>query len=62
MGLARACARRGASLRFGAEVDGVAAVDGGVRINAGGSDEAFDGVVVSAGIRSRRSHRRSGTG
>jgi D-amino-acid dehydrogenase len=53
MGLARACARRGASLRFGTEVDGVAAVDGGVRINAGGGEEAFDGVVVSAGIRSR---------
>ena len=29
MGLARACARRGADLRFGTEVDGVAAVDGG---------------------------------
>jgi D-amino-acid dehydrogenase len=53
MGLARACARRGAALRFGAEVDGVQAVDGGVRVNAGGREEAFDGVVVSAGIRSR---------
>ena len=31
----------------------VAAVDGGVRIAPGGREEAFDGVVVSAGIRSR---------
>lgn len=53
MGLARAAARRGADLRFGAEVEGVAAVDGGVRIVADGREEAFDGVVVSAGIRSR---------
>ena len=53
MGLARACARRGASLRFGTEVDGVEAVDGGVRITTDGREEAFDGVVVSAGIRSR---------
>ena len=53
MGLARACARRGATLRFGTEVDGVEAVDGGVRIATGGREEAFDGVVVSAGIRSR---------
>ncbi len=53
MGLARACARRGATLRFGTEIDGVAAVDGGVRIASGVSEEAFDGVVVSAGIRSR---------
>ena len=34
-------------------MDGVAAVDGGVRVDAGGREEAFDGVVVSAGIRSR---------
>ena len=53
MGLARACARRGASLRFGTEVAGVEAVDGGVRITTDGREEAFDGVVVSAGIRSR---------
>jgi D-amino-acid dehydrogenase len=52
-GLARAAARRGADLRFGTEVDAVAAVDGGVRIVSGGREEAFDGVVVSAGIRSR---------
>ena len=53
MGLARACARRGAVLRFGTEVDAVAAVGGGVRISSGGREEAFGGVVVSAGIRSR---------
>jgi D-amino-acid dehydrogenase len=52
-GLARACARRGASLRFGTEIDGVAAVEGGVRVAASGREEAFDAVVVSAGIRSR---------
>src|SRR5918996_811241 len=34
VGLARACARQGASLRFGTEVDRVAAVGGGVRIEA----------------------------
>jgi D-amino-acid dehydrogenase len=53
MGLAKACARRGATLRFGTEVDAVAAVDGGVRLTVGGRDETFDGVVVSAGVRSR---------
>jgi D-amino-acid dehydrogenase len=53
VGLARACARRGADLRFAAEVDGVAATGGKVRINAAGREEVFDGVVVSAGIRSR---------
>ena len=53
MGLARACARRGATLRFGADVNAVAAVDGGVRITAAGREEGFDGVVVSAGVRSR---------
>jgi D-amino-acid dehydrogenase len=48
-GLARACARRGASLRFGTDVETVAAVEGGVRVTEG----AFDAVVVSAGVRSR---------
>lgn len=52
-GLARACARRGADLRFGTEVEDIAAVDGGVRIVATGASEAFAGVVVSAGIKSR---------
>ncbi|PZQ52158.1 MAG: D-amino acid dehydrogenase [Rhodovulum sulfidophilum] len=53
IGLARACARRGAELRFGTEVDRVAAIEGGARIEAGGREETFDGVVVAAGIRSR---------
>lgn len=53
IGLARACARRGADLRFGTEVDAVATVDGGVRVTVGGRDEAFDGVVIAAGVRSR---------
>ena len=53
MGLAAACARRGADLRFGADVLDVAAVDGGVRISSSGGEESFDGVVVSAGVRSR---------
>ena len=53
IGLARACARRGADLRFGTEVGAVATVDGGVRVTVGGRDEAFDGVVIAAGVRSR---------
>jgi D-amino-acid dehydrogenase len=53
VGLARACARRGADLRFGVEVEGVAAVDGGVRVASGGHEAGFDAVVVSAGVRSR---------
>jgi D-amino-acid dehydrogenase len=52
-GLAGACLRRGADLRFGSEVEGIAAVDGGVRIMAPAASETFAGVVVSAGIRSR---------
>lgn len=53
MGLARALVRRGASLRFGTDVGEVRTVAGGVHIEANGHDEIFDGVVVSAGIRSR---------
>ena len=53
MGLSEACARRGADLRYGTDVYGVAAVDGGVRISSSGGEEGFDGVVVSAGVRSR---------
>jgi D-amino-acid dehydrogenase len=53
VGLARACARRGASLRFGTDVESVAAAEGGVRVTASGREEAFDAVVVSAGVRSR---------
>lgn len=53
MGLARACARRGVTLRFGAGVERLQAVEGGVRITVGGATEHFDAVVVSAGIKSR---------
>lgn len=53
MGLAAACARRGAALRFGTEIEGVAAVEGGVRVSTLAGEAAFDGVVVAAGIRSR---------
>lgn len=60
MGLARACARRGAELRFGSDVQSAIAKDGGVRITAGGREETFDGVVVSAGIKSREFARQLG--
>lgn len=53
VGLSQACARRGADLRFGTEVGDVALVDGGVRIVTPTASEVFDGVVVSAGVRSR---------
>ena len=53
MGLAAACARRGADLKFGTDVYDVAAIDGGVQISSSGGEEQFDGVVVSAGVRSR---------
>lgn len=53
VGLARACARRGADLRFGTEVSDVAKIEGGVRMVTPVASETFDGVVVSAGIRSR---------
>jgi D-amino-acid dehydrogenase len=53
IGRARPGAGRGAALRFGTAVAGVTAVDGGVRIEAGGREHAFDAVVVSAGVRSR---------
>ncbi len=36
VGLAAACARRGADMRFGTDVYDVAAVDGGVRISSSG--------------------------
>jgi D-amino-acid dehydrogenase len=40
-------------MRFGTDVYDVAAVDGGVRISSSGGEEAFSGVVVAAGVRSR---------
>ena len=60
MGLARACVRRGATLRMGTAVDTVAAVEGGVRIAADGIEERFDGVVVAAGVKSRDVARQLG--
>ncbi len=53
MGLARACARRGAELRFGTEIDKLTAIEGAVRVMSNGRTETFDKVVISAGIRSR---------
>ncbi|NNF71650.1 MAG: D-amino acid dehydrogenase [Rhodobacteraceae bacterium] len=60
MGLARACVRRGAEMRFEAEVDHVSSHDGIVRVTAGGREDRFDGVVVSAGIKSRDFARQLG--
>lgn len=60
MGLARACARRGADLRFGAEIDHVAAEGGLVHIHTARGTELFDRVVVSAGIKSRDFARQFG--
>lgn len=60
MGLAKACARRGATLRFGAKVEAVKTVDGGVRITEGATEHRFDAVVVSAGIHSREIARQLG--
>ncbi len=60
MGLARACARRGAILRFGTKVDRLANVEGGVRIWEAGVTQDFDAVVVSAGIHSREFARQLG--
>lgn len=53
MGLAKACARRGATLRFGAQVEGVRSENGVVHVMETGSDMTFDAVVISAGIQSR---------
>lgn len=52
MGLAQACARRGAVLRYGAAVSKLVAEEGKVHITTDRT-ETFDGVVVSAGIESR---------
>lgn len=53
MGLAQACARRGASLRFGKPITALNAKDGKVEIALENAREVFDGVVVCAGIHSR---------
>ncbi|WP_424984790.1 FAD-dependent oxidoreductase [Microbulbifer sp. S227A] len=60
MGLARACARRGATLCFGAQVERLTAQPGGVRVTERGRDAVFDAVVVSAGIKSREFARQLG--
>ncbi|QJF52524.1 D-amino acid dehydrogenase [Roseobacter ponti] len=60
MGLARACARRGATLRFGARVEHLSAEDGIVRVTEAGRDETYDAIVVSAGIESREFARQLG--
>ncbi|WP_300034542.1 D-amino acid dehydrogenase [uncultured Roseobacter sp.] len=60
MGLARACARRGAELRFGNSVDRLVSKDGKVRISEGSLRHEFDAVVVSAGIQSREFARQLG--
>lgn len=59
MGLARACTRRGATLRFGTDVSKLEATDGKVRITTD-KTETFDAVVVSAGIQSREFARQLG--
>jgi D-amino-acid dehydrogenase len=57
-GLASACARRGAVFRMGETVTGARATDAGVsiRVSGHGGDDviAGDGVVICAGIASRR--------
>ena len=53
MGLAQACLRRGATLRFGAQVEGVRSVGACVHIVEPAREEVFDAVVISAGIQSR---------
>ena len=53
MGLAKACMRRGATMRFGAQVEGVRSENGVVRVVEPAREETFDAVVISAGIQSR---------
>ena len=53
MGLARACAKRGADLRFGTEIEELSPRSGLVHVRTKGTNDVFDGVVVSAGIKSR---------
>ncbi|WP_436399171.1 D-amino acid dehydrogenase [Roseobacter sp. S98] len=60
MGLSRACARRGADLRFGSDVTRLTTQGGAVSVTAGGAPETFDAVVVSAGIQSRGFARQLG--
>jgi D-amino-acid dehydrogenase len=56
-GLAKSCEARGAALRFGTDVERIALEDGAVRITSSRNHEArtdaFDAVVVCAGVGSR---------
>ncbi len=60
MGLARACTRRGAELRFGTEIDHLEVAGGLVHIHTKHGEEVYDRVVVSAGIKSREFARQLG--
>lgn len=60
MGLARACLRRGATMRFGAKVENLRADRGKVIVTEAASRQVFDAVVVSAGIHSREFARQLG--
>ncbi len=60
MGLARACARRGAELRFGTRVEKLAASGREVRVTEGGVPHRYDAVVVCAGVQSREFSRQLG--
>ena len=57
MGLAKACEARGATLRFGTEVENLRAGDSEIRVTWSRNNEArtdvFDGIVVCAGVESR---------
>lgn len=53
MGLAEACRRRGVEFRFQTDVDSCRRDGAGVRVEtASGESLRFDGVVISAGVRS----------
>ncbi len=60
MGLARACERRGADLRFGTDIGALAPLNGGMWIESAHGREIFDTVVVCAGVESRRFARQLG--
>ena len=60
MGLAKACIRRGATLRFGARVEDLTPQNGVVRVTENGREEIYDAVVVSAGVQSRDFARQLG--
>ncbi|MEM9342793.1 MAG: D-amino acid dehydrogenase [Pseudomonadota bacterium] len=57
MGLAQACARRGATLRYGTPVTSLETDRGAIRIN---QTETFDNIVVCAGVKSRDFARQLG--